>query len=78
MGKMDVKGHFFPIILTMGLCVKLLPSSTEIMSIHQDNSSEKASSYNQQSITAWEHLQIRWGKAEFSSKLPFKWQILEP
>lgn len=49
---MDVKGHFFPIILTMGLCVKLLPSSTEIMSIHQDNSSEKASSYNQQSITA--------------------------
>lgn len=48
-GKMDVKGLFFPIILTMGLCVNLLPSSTEIMSICQDNGSEEAFRYNQQS-----------------------------
>lgn len=64
------KDYFFPIIQTMGLCVSLLPSSTEMMSIHQDNSSEKASSYNQQ--TGWEHLQIRQVKAKLPSKLPIK------
>lgn len=61
----------------MGLRVNLLPSSIEIMSIRQDNGSEKVSSYNQETITGWEHLQIRWGKAKFSSKLPIKQQILE-
>lgn len=50
-GRMDVKGLLFPIILTMGLCVNLLPSSTEMMSICHDNGSEEASSYNQQSQT---------------------------
>lgn len=49
MGKMDVKGLLFPIISTKGLCVNLLPSSTEMMSICQDNGSEEASSYSQQS-----------------------------
>lgn len=42
MGKMDVKGLFFSIILTMGLHVNLLPSSTDTISIRQDNGSEKA------------------------------------
>lgn len=49
MAKMDVKGLFFPIILTMGLCVTRLPSSTAMMSICQDSGSEEASSYSQQS-----------------------------
>lgn len=58
----------------MGLRVNLLPSSTDMMSIRQDNGSEKApATPNKQSQACyWEHLQIRWGKAKFSSKLPIK------